>query len=589
MINTKKKILIGNQAIAQGAWEAGVTVATAYPGTPTTEITEFLSEFPEINAEWSVNEKVALEIAIGASFAGARAICCMKHVGLNVAADPLMSLSYPGVNGGLVIVVADDPELTSSQNEQDTRYFGIAAKIPVLEPSDSAECASYIAQAFDISEEFDTPVIIRLTTRVAHSCSPVIAGKRRNKLPHKELPVAHGKLLVAPSIIRERRQFARDRLSRLAGYAESSLLTTTILADRDIGIISSGIIFQNAVEVFPDASFLKLGMVHPLPRRAIETFVQTCRQCYVLEELDPIIETTIRSWGLPVIGKDIFPSIGELTPEIIRSAICKTGPKPETPLTILSKSLPVRLPVLCPGCHHRGPFYVLKKLGLFVSGDIGCYSLAAFPPFCSMHISVCMGAGIGMAFGMEKALGKEFSKKSIAVIGDSTFWHSGITPLIDVVYNRGFTTVIILDNSVTAMTGHQQNPSSGTRLGGQTTPALNFEALVRAIGIRRVCTVDAHDLLLLEKVIAEEVSLPEPSVIITKKKCALIDRENAQRPQASVDAPLCTGCKKCLELGCPAITFKNNKAFIEKHLCAGCGLCGAICQELAISYKDDRV
>ena len=578
-----KKLMLGNEAVSRGAFEAGVTVATAYPGTPSTEITEYLSSYPEIDSEWSVNEKVALEIGIGASIAGARALVCMKHVGLNVAMDPLMSISYPGVNGGLVIVVADDPGQHSSQNEQDTRYFGIAAKIPVLEPSDSQECKDFVIKAFELSEQFDTPVILRLSTRVSHSQSVVELGERQ-QISLKDFQSTEGKYIVAPGYARKRRVVAEKRLEELHGFAETTDLNVVHESDGPVGVITSGIAFQYAREALPDAGFLKLGLSYPLPRKKIEEFASKFEKLYVVEELEPIFETLIKSWGVKVIGKEKLPAIGELDVSTIREAL--TGRRlSETPLS-LGYQLPQRPPVLCPGCHHRGPFYVLKKLKLRVSGDIGCYTLAAFPPFSSMHTSICMGASIGMAFGFEKARGKSFAGESVAVIGDSTFWHSGVTGLIDVVYNKGFTTVIILDNAVTAMTGHQENPSTGRTLHGTETVQLDFEALARSIGIRRVTNVDAYDLDALERVIREEVAAKEPSVIITRKPCILKKGTVSIRKEpCEVQIEKCKACRKCIALGCPAIYWKENKAFIDSTLCTGCELCKSVCRFGAITSK----
>lgn len=459
-----KHILLGNEAVARGAFEYGVTVASAYPGTPSTEITENIKKYESINTEWSPNEKVALEVGIGASIAGARTIVSMKHVGLNVAADALMSISYPGVNAGLLLAVADDPSQHSSQNEQDTRYFGMAAKVPILEPSDSQECKDFVGIGLEISETFDTPVILRLNTRISHSQSMV---ELLDQVPFqlKEYDKNPNKYIVAPAVAKKRRVVAEERLRKLEAFAETTELNTVEYQSRDIGIITNGIAYQYSKEVLPEASYLKLGLSYPLPRKKITEFIRSCKTVYVIEELEPIIEEKIKSWGLSVIGKDVIPVIGELNQEIIRAAVLKERIDGVT--SELTKDIPVRPPVLCPGCHHRGVFYVLNKLKLHVSGDIGCYTLAAFAPLSSMDISICMGASIGMAFGFEKARGKEFSKRTVAVIGDSTFVHSGITGLIDVVYNQGNTTVIILDNSTTAMTGHQDHPGTGCTIRGR--------------------------------------------------------------------------------------------------------------------------
>jgi indolepyruvate ferredoxin oxidoreductase alpha subunit len=579
-----KQLMLGNEAIARGAWEAGVTVSTAYPGTPSTEITEYISKYPEINAEWSVNEKVAFEVGMGASIAGARTIVAMKHVGLNNAMDPFMSISYPGVNGGLVVIVADDPGQHSSQNEQDTRWFGIAAKVPVLEPSDSAECLQFVKEAFVISEQFDTPVIVRLTTRVAHSQSVVTTGERV-AVPLKPFDQPHGKYIVAPAYARKRRVFAEERLARLCAFAETTSLNRVDAGTTELGIISSGIGYQYAKEVFPDASYFKLGLANPLPKEAITAFVKKCKRVLVVEEVESIYEMIIKSWGLPVEGSAILPRVGELSSRIIRDKVAGQA------LTLIQampeSQIPVRPPVMCPGCHHRGPFYVLKKLKLKVSGDIGCYTLAASPPLESMHTSICMGASIGMAFGFEKARGKEYAAQSVAVIGDSTFWHSGLTGLVDVVYNKGFTTVIVLDNSITAMTGHQDNPSTGKTLNGSDTPVLDPRKFAEAIGIKRIREVDAYDIVTLEKVIKEEVAAPEPSFIITKQPCILIKGQKLTNERNAIDADKCIGCRKCMAMGCPAISFADKKARIDSLLCTGCGVCVKICSVNAIVKTEE--
>ncbi|HHX59876.1 MAG TPA: indolepyruvate ferredoxin oxidoreductase subunit alpha [Epulopiscium sp.] len=574
-----KKLLIGNGAIARGAYEHGITVATGYPGTPSTEITEEIAKFDTINAQWSPNEKVALEVGIGASIAGARTIVSMKHVGLNVAADPFMSISYPGVNAGLVIAVADDPGQHSSQNEQDTRYFGMAAKVPVIEPSDSQECKDFVGAALEISETFDTPVILRLTTRVSHSQSLVTIQDKKD-VPLKEYDQNPNKYIVAPAVAKKRRVIVEDRLRRLEAFAETTTLNKVAYNDLKIGVITSGIAYEYAKEVMPDASFLKLGLSYPLPKEKITEFVGKCDKVYVIEELEPIFEEKIRSWGLSVIGKEVIPTIGELSPAIIRKAIFGKSIQGVEPNFL--EEIPNRPPTLCPGCHHRGVFYVLKKLKLHVSGDIGCYTLAAFPPIASMDTAICMGASIGMALGFEKARGKDFAKKSIAVIGDSTFLHSGITGLIDVVYNKGNTTTIILDNSITGMTGHQENPGTGYNLKGEPAPVINFEALGRAIGVKRVQVVDAYDIEKLEQVIKEELNAEEPSLIITKKPCILIKRHNIAKRPLKINTDKCIKCKACLKVGCPAISFKDNKMKINQILCVGCGLCTKVCKFDAI-------
>lgn len=569
-----KRLMLGNEAIARGAFEASVRVVTAYPGTPSTEITEYAAEYPEMNTEWSVNEKVALEIGIGASIAGARSMVAMKHVGLNVAMDPLLSVSYPGVNAGLVVVVADDPGQHSSQNEQDTRYFGIAGKIPVLEPSDSQECKDIMLAAFELSEQFDTVVIVRLTTRIAHSMSLVQTGERL-EIPLRDYDTRRGKYIVAPAYAKKRRVIAEQRLMDLESFSENTPLNRVEMRDTRLGIVTSGISYQYVREVAPNLSVFKLGMSYPLPRKRLLAFAAACDEIRVVEELEPIFEEKLASFGLVVAGKDRIPVIGELSPEIVRQALDLGTP---APLDVSNLgSLPVRPPVLCPGCHHRGPFFVLRKLGLHVAGDIGCYTLAAFPPLEAMDTCICMGASIGMAFGFEKARGRQFAKKTVAVIGDSTFWHSGVTGLLDVVYNRGITTVIILDNSTTAMTGHQSNPSSGDSLSSTEPPQLDFVALARSLGIQSVREVDAYNLEELESVISEEVARESPSVIVTRRACLLKRGVSPPGSPHHIDPFRCEACGTCLELGCPALSLGPSAAAIDSTLCAGCGLCLSSC------------
>ncbi len=569
-----RRLMLGNEAIARGAWEAGVRVATAYPGTPSTEITEAIAEYPEVDAEFRVNEKVALEIGIGACIAGARSLVSMKHVGLNVAMDPLLSIAYPGVNAGLVVVVADDPGQHSSQNEQDTRYFGMAGKLPVLEPSDSQECLEFTRLAFELSERFDTVVILRLTTRVSHGMSLVQTHDRLD-VPLRDHDHRVGKYIVAPAFAKQRRIVAEQRLADLEEYADITQFNRIERRGSKLGIVTSGMAYQYVREVAPDVSTFKLGMSYPLPRRRLLEFAAEHDELLVVEELEPIFEQKLLSFGIPVMGKDRLPTIGELSPEIVREALGLVG-LPRVDTSGIAE-LPVRPPVLCPGCHHRGPFAVLRKLKLHVCGDIGCYTLAAFPPLNAMETAICMGASIGMAFGYEKARGKEFAKKTVAVIGDSTFWHSGVTGLIDIVYGRGVSTVIILDNETTAMTGHQENPSTGNCLSGAQAPRIDFVAVAKAIGVASVREVDAYDLDELERVIREEVEREAPSVIVTRRACLLRQGAPAKSPAMAVDPDLCNRCKKCIRLGCPAIMLGTQSASIDPSLCAGCGLCQSVC------------
>jgi indolepyruvate ferredoxin oxidoreductase, alpha subunit len=579
------RLLLGNEAIARGAYEAHVRVATAYPGTPSTEITEALFQYSRINVEWSVNEKVALEIGIGASIAGARALVSMKHVGLNVAMDPLLSVAYPGVNAGLVVVVADDPGQHSSQNEQDTRYFGMVGKLPVLEPSDSQECRDFVLRAFELSERFDTVVIVRLTTRVAHGMSVVSLGAPA-EIALREHDNRQGKYIVAPAYAKKRRVVAEQRLTELSELAETIPENRVLEGDGRLGIVTCGVAYQYVREVMPEARVFKLGLSYPLPRRALSEFARSCEKVLVVEELEPIIERHMASLGLAVEGKSRVPIIGELSPEIVRAAVGKP-PLPQIADGEFSE-LPVRPPVLCPGCHHRGPFSVLRKLRVHVSGDIGCYTLAAFPPLNAMETSICMGASIGMAFGFEKARGREFAKKTVAVIGDSTFWHSGVTGLIDVIYNRGNTTVIILDNETTAMTGHQSNPSTGEHIDRQPAPRLDFVSLARGLGVESVREVDAYDLVALEAVIREELEREAPSVIVTRRACLLKRGVARPGPVQAINPEACEACKKCLRLGCPALSMGETTAVIDPQLCAGCGLCSSVCTFDAIGVREEE-
>ncbi len=574
-----KKLMLGNEAIARGAYEAGVRVAASYPGTPSTEITEFIAKYDEIYAEWAPNEKVAVEAASGAAIAGGRALSAMKHVGLNVAADPLFTMSYIGINAGLVLCVADDPGMHSSQNEQDSRNYAVAAKLPMLEPADSSECRDFVKLAYEISEEFDTPVLVRLTTRVAHSQSEV------ELLPREELPVKPyekntPKNVMVPAFARPKHVQVEKRMEELAAYSEDVAINQVFCGDTKIGFITAGIAHQYAKEAFPDASFLKLGMIHPLPKQLIRDFVKSVDVCYVIEELDPVLERQIRAMGLNVRGKDELPLIGEYSVSLLKEKIDgisnEPAYKPEG-------DVPVRPPVMCPGCSHRGVFYVLNKMKLHVSGDIGCYSLGSAKPLDSMDTIICMGASISGLHGMEKARGREFAEKSVAVLGDSTFLHSGITGLIDMVYNKGTSTVIILDNSITGMTGHQDNPATGFTIKGEPTRQVDLEKLCHAVGVDRVTVADPFDVDNFEKILREELAAEEPSVIIAQRPCALLKKAGYTGSCEITDA--CKNCKLCMRLGCPAISLTEAGPMIDDTLCNGCGLCMNVCKFGAIIKK----
>jgi len=570
-----KVLLSGNEAVARGAYEGGCHFAAAYPGTPSTEILENISKYKDnIYCEWATNEKVALEVATGASFAGARALAAMKHVGLNVAADPFFSLGYIGATGGIIVVSADDPGMHSSQNEQDNRHYARAAKVAMLEPSDSEEAKELTRISFEISEKFDTPILLRMTTRLCHSKSIVKLGERK-EVPIKGYKKDIKKRLVLPAHARIRHKYVEERLKKLAKFSETFEYNRIELNDTKIGIITSGISYQYAKEVLPDASFLKLALTYPLPFGLIEKFSKKVKKLYVIEENDPFLEMQIKAIGIDVVGKEIIPITGELNPSIVSEAF---GKKKESVVIKEMPDIPSRPPALCPGCPHTPVFYTIHKLKLIATGDIGCYTLGALPPLNAMDTCVEMGASLGNAFGMEKVLGKEFSKKLVAVIGDSTFYHSGITPLIDIVYNKGITTVIILDNRITAMTGHQDNPGTGKTLMGEATEEIKLEDIAHACGVKNVYTVDPYNLKEFKKVLKREVAREEPSVIIAKKPCVLLlIRQKEIWPPYYVNEDECISCKLCLDLGCPAISMKDGKAVINEFLCAGCGVCVQVC------------
>jgi len=576
-----KKLLLGNAAVARGAYEAGVNVVASYPGTPSTEITEEIVKFDDIYAEWSPNEKVAGEVAIGASIAGARAMSCMKHVGLNVMADPVFTVSYTGVNGGLVFCVADDPGMHSSQNEQDSRHYAKASKIMMLEPADSSECKEFTRLAFSLSEKFDTPVFIRLSTRVSHSQSLVELGERENaELKPYEKNIQ--KFVMMPANAIARHVIVEERIKALEEFAENTELNTVELNRSKIGIISSGISYMYAKEALGNkVDYLKLGMVYPMPKKKLIDFAKKHKKLYVIEELDPIIENHLKSLGIKVIGKDAFSLLGEYTPAMIKKVVLGAdAPK----CAQISETIPVRPPVMCAGCPHRGTFYVLKKLGLVVSGDIGCYTLGAVAPLQSVDTTICMGASVSAALGMAKARGAEFNKKLVSVIGDSTFMHSGITGLIDIVYNKGNNTVIILDNSITGMTGHQENPTTGRTIRGDETKQVDLIKLCQAVGIDHVVVADPFDVKEFERVVKEEVERDEPSVIIAQRPCALLKGVKYTGHCKVTDN--CKNCKMCMKLGCPAITVKDDKVVIDATQCNGCGLCVNVCPFGAIEKEE---
>jgi indolepyruvate ferredoxin oxidoreductase, alpha subunit len=600
-----KKIMQGNEAIARGAWEAGVTVGCAYPGTPSSEIMAELSKYEEIYTEWSPNEKVAVEVAHGASLAGGRALVCMKHVGFNVASDPFMTITYTGIKGGLVLVVADDPGQHSSQNEQDSRNWARFGKAPMLEPADSAECKEFTKIAFNISERFDAPVLLRTETRVSHCDSIVDPGKRtesklKKGLDQKETP----KYVMVPMYSRVKHVALEKKMAELSDYNDSEFPFNSMeINDPSIGFISSGVSYLYTKEVFPQFSFLKLGMVWPLPKKLIAEFFKKVKKVIIVEELDPFLETEIRAMGFKVWhGKDLVPAVSELSPDTVERVLTKavTGRSYKAPkVRIKPEDLPRRPPNLCAGCSHRPLYYALKKLGLFVFGDIGCYSLGVAPPLSAMHASTCMGAGVGGAFGAGKVLGKEGLGKICAVLGDSTFLHSGMTPLMDAAYNKGYSTTIILDNRITAMTGQQETAGTGYTIKGEPSSMVDYEQLVRALGVKNVRKVDPYNVKETMEVIKEEVNRPEASVVITTNSpCMLLRRakpmEKFKYPLYKIDDDTCRGCKACLEIGCPAISWKSGEGrtknghkrkgmvFINKDQCVGCEICAQVCKFEAI-------
>lgn len=577
------KIMLGNEAIARGAYEAGVKVSAAYPGTPSTEISENIVKYKDdIYAEWSPNEKVATEVAIGASISGVRAMCSMKHVGVNVASDPLYTASYTGVNGGLVLVAADDPGLYSSQNEQDTRLVAKVAQVPVLEPSDSQEAKDFTKFAFALSEEYDTPVILRTTTRLSHSQGPVTVEERAEPedKPYEKNPA---KYVMMPANAKGRHVYVENRMNRLAEDGCRMEINRAEYRDTSIGFVASGIAYQYVREACPEASVLKLGLVHPLPRKLIEEFASKVDRLIIFEELEPVYEEQIRSWGIACEGKELFTRQGEYSANMLRKVIL--GEKPEIRE---AAKVPNRPPILCPGCPHRSTFWILNKLKLHAAGDIGCYTLGAVPPLNVIETTICMGASISTLHGMEKAKGKDYIKNWVAVIGDSTFMHTGVNSLMNMVYNQGTGTVLILDNSTTGMTGHQDHAATGKTLQGDTVPAISIYHLCKSMGIEHVTEVNAFDVDTLEKTLKEEVARDAVSVIIVTAPCALL--KGQKFPNKCVAIPeKCKKCGACLRPGCPALTKKEDGTVkIDASMCNGCGLCAQLCKFGAIEVREDK-
>ena len=568
-----KKLMLGNAAAARGLYEAGCTFVSSYPGTPSTEITEEIAKFEEVYAEWAPNEKVAVESAFGASFSGRRSFCGMKHVGVNVAADPIFTIAYTGVNAGMVIGCADDAGMHSSQNEQDSRHYAIAAKLPMLEPSDSQESYDFAKLAYELSEQFDVPVMLKMCTRVAHSQSVVETGERVEKevIPYEKNPQ---KYVMMPGNAIRRHPIVEERTKKLTEYAETSPMNRIDEGEcNDIGVITSSTSYQYVKEALGDKyPVLKLGMINPMPVKKIQDFAASVGKVYVVEELDPVIETHCRNIGVDVVGKEVFSPLGEFSQNIVARGFgleVEEGKK-------VDDAIPARPPALCSGCPHRGVFYVLKKLKLNVLADIGCYTLGAVPPLSALEYTICMGASVSGIHGFTK-LDPEKAKKSVAVIGDSTFMHSGITGLVNIAYNESNSTVIILDNSITGMTGHQQNPTTGYNLKGDPCTKINLEDLCRSVGIRRVTVVDPYDLKETERVIKEEVAADEPSVIIARRPCALLKYVKHPGP-IKIDRDKCVGCRACMKIGCPSLAVKDGQITVDTTMCTGCRICTGLCK-----------
>ncbi len=571
-----KKLAIGNYAVARGAYEAGVTVSSAYPGTPSTEVTEFLAKYPEVKAEWAPNEKVALEVAIGASIAGARSIAAMKHVGLNVAADPLFTSAYTGVNGGLVVVVADDPGIHSSQNEQDSRYYAMSAKLPMLEPADSEEARAFTRLAYALSEQYDTPVLLRLTTRVAHSQS-YIEEQPRDEVPVRPYVKDAAKYVMMPGNAKRKRVELESRLASIARGFNALDCNRAEYRDTSTGVVCAGITYQYVREALPDASVFKIGTVYPVPVEAVRAFAARVKRLIVIEEMDGFIETALKAAGIACEGKSLFPHYGEIQTGEIRRVLCGAA-------AVKAEEAVPRPPVLCPGCPHRGVFYVINKLKLNVMGDIGCYTLGAVAPLSAVDAVVCMGASIGMTIGAEKARGREFAEKTLAVIGDSTFVHSGITGLIDAVYNNLNTKILILDNSTTGMTGHQPHPGTGRNIYDEPAYKLDYRRIAEACGVPNIAEFDSYDLAAAEKTIREQMKKPGVSLMIARQPCALIVKD--RKPPYAINDK-CVNCKMCVRLGCPAIVNRPDGPEIDFTMCVGCGVCAEVCKVGAIEMKGE--